>query len=86
MSFKQATFTTLAAVALYGVRRANIQLGEAVLVIGSGIVWQLVLQWVKLSGAFPVIAAGFYQKRLRIARECGADYTLDCSKVEMAEK
>lgn len=49
-SFKQAAFTTLGAIALHGIRQANAQIGDNVLVMGLGLIGQITAQLLKASG------------------------------------
>lgn len=70
---KYASITTIGAIALQGVRRANIQLGETVCVVGLGLLGQLTVQLAKQSGAV-VIGIDLVQDRLDLARELGADH------------
>lgn len=69
---RAASITTIGAIALQGVRRANIQLGEHVCVFGLGLVGQLTVQLAKLSGCF-VIGIDLVPERLQLAKELGAD-------------
>jgi predicted dehydrogenase/threonine dehydrogenase-like Zn-dependent dehydrogenase len=50
VSFEEATFTTLGAIALQGVRQANPTLGENVCVIGLGLLGQITCQLLKANG------------------------------------
>lgn len=50
VSFEQAAFTTLGAIALQGVRQAAPTLGEAVCVIGLGLLGQITCQLLKANG------------------------------------
>jgi 2-desacetyl-2-hydroxyethyl bacteriochlorophyllide A dehydrogenase len=73
---QEVTFAALGQIALNGVRLGEIALGESVVIIGLGPVGQLALQFVRLSGSFPIIAVDLSEKRLEIARSHGADFTL----------
>jgi len=77
ISFDLASLSTLGVTSLHGVRRARIQLGESVLVIGQGIVGQLAFRFAKLEGAAPVIVADYFDKRLAMAAAGGADLCLN---------
>ena len=44
VAFQDAAFVTLGAIALHGVRQANLTLGESVVVIGLGLIGQLTVQ------------------------------------------
>lgn len=74
---EHAVFFNLCAISLQGVRKARIELGEPVLVMGQGLIGQLALQLAKLSGAFPAIGVDIAENRLQLALECGADYALN---------
>ena len=70
--YKHAAFTTLAAIAMQGVRNANISLGDRVLVMGLGLVGQLTSQLLKASGC-KVFATDYSADRVKLAEECGVD-------------
>ncbi|MDE0011375.1 MAG: zinc-binding alcohol dehydrogenase [Candidatus Poribacteria bacterium] len=74
---EEAVFFNLGAIALQGVRKAKIELGEAALVLGQGLIGLLSIQLSKLSGAMPLIAADLTDSRLEISTGLGADYTLN---------
>ncbi len=69
---KQVSLTTIGAIALQGVRRANLELGQKVCVIGLGLIGQLTIQLAKLSGC-KVFGIDVQDSRLKIAQEIGAD-------------
>lgn len=50
VSFEEASFTTLGAIALQGVRQANPTLGESVCVIGLGLIGQITCQLLTANG------------------------------------
>jgi threonine dehydrogenase-like Zn-dependent dehydrogenase len=59
-----------------GVRRAELELGESVGVIGLGLLGQLVVQYLVASGARRVVAIDTVQSRLDFALDHGATHTL----------
>ncbi|MBN1227915.1 MAG: bi-domain-containing oxidoreductase [Deltaproteobacteria bacterium] len=63
VSFQEAAFVTVGGIAMQGVRRAGIQLGDRVAVIGLGLVGQLVSQLVNAAGGH-VIGVDVATKRL----------------------
>jgi predicted dehydrogenase/threonine dehydrogenase-like Zn-dependent dehydrogenase len=70
--FDDAAYTTLGAIALQGVRQIEPTLGEAVVVIGLGLLGQLTIQLLKASGCF-VIGIDLDETTVQLARESGAD-------------
>lgn len=70
---KAAALLTMVAVAMHGVRVAKIELGEAVAVIGLGLVGQFALSLAKLAGALPLIGIDLDDFRLEKAKTRGAD-------------
>ncbi|MEE8583664.1 MAG: bi-domain-containing oxidoreductase [Acidobacteriota bacterium] len=69
---EQACFTTLASIALQGLRQAETVLGDVVLVTGLGLVGLLSVQLLKAAGAV-VIGLDPESARQQQARELGAD-------------
>lgn len=72
VSFEEAAFATLGAVALHGVRTAEAKLGDLVAVIGLGLVGQLTMQLLKAAGC-RVIGMDLDPWRADLARQMGAD-------------
>ena len=75
VSFEEAVFVEPTAVALHGVRRAQVVPGDVALVVGTGIIGLLTIQALKAAGCTKVFAADINPKRLELARELGADET-----------
>lgn len=71
VSFQQAAFTTLGAVALHAVRRAEPTLGETIVVIGSGLIGLLAAQLLRNNGCH-VICTDLAPERLALASSFGA--------------
>ena len=71
-----AAWANLACTTQLGIRRAQLQLGETVGVVGLGMLGQLVIQYLALSGARKIIAIDPVQSRLDLARAHGATHTL----------
>ena len=84
VSFQEACFTTLGAIAMNSVRLSQINVGETVAVIGLGLVGQLVAQLVRCQGGV-VIAIDLDKKRVEMAKETGADYGLTASESVVQE-
>ena len=68
---EHAAFSTVGAIAMHGVRRAEVQLGETACVIGLGLVGQLVVRLLIASG-IRVIGLDVIEDRCRLAEKAGA--------------
>jgi L-iditol 2-dehydrogenase len=75
--FEKAAFVPLGQIAFQGVRKMRVELGESGLVLGLGIIGQLALQALRLSGAVPAIGVDMVESRRKAALACGADKVLD---------
>jgi 2-desacetyl-2-hydroxyethyl bacteriochlorophyllide A dehydrogenase len=82
---EQAAFSRLGDVALHGVRRAELQIGESVAVFGQGVVGQLVAGFCRISGAYPVIGVDLDTARLEMATTSGATHTVNASEENAVE-
>jgi len=67
-----ASFVTVGAIALQGVRQCNPTLGEKVAVIGLGLLGQLTIQLLKANGC-KVIGSDVDSDKLELAKKIGAD-------------
>lgn len=72
-----ATWFGMACIAQIGVRRAAHVLGDAVVIIGAGLLGQLVTQYVHLMGAREIIVIDTAPARLQLAKNHGATLTLN---------
>ena len=72
VDLKDAVYTTLGAIATQGIRRANAQLGETIIVIGLGLIGQLTNQILKASGC-KVIGLDISSQSIKKAEENGID-------------
>lgn len=75
-SLRDASMTTLGAIALQGFRRAGMQLGETVCVLGLGLLGQLTVQLAKRAGC-TVVGIDLIPERLDLAKKMGADLVLN---------
>ncbi|RME98427.1 MAG: oxidoreductase, partial [Chloroflexi bacterium] len=69
---QHAAFTTLGAIAMQGVRRAGVQMGETVVVVGLGLLGQLTAQMLRVAGC-RVIGLDLVESRVNLARQLGLD-------------
>ena len=86
MPAEKAVFFNLGAIALQGVRKARIELGESTLVLGQGLIGLLAMQLSKLSGALPLVAADLTESRLEISKSMGADYTFNPEDADFSDQ
>lgn len=86
LSYEEATFAVLGSVGLHAVNRANLRLGESVVIMGAGVVGLLVLQLARLNGASPLISVDLSPQRLKLARRVGADYTINPNSEDLVAK
>ena len=85
LELKDASSVTLGAIAMHGVRRAAMQLGEYAVVIGTGILGLLAVQMLRCSG-IRVIAIDPDQQRLDLAKELGAELVINPAEEDTITK
>src|SRR5712692_11334773 len=71
LSFEAACFVTLGAIAMNGIRLAQIELGERVLVLGLGLVGQIAAQLARCAGG-EVLATDLDREKTELATRLGA--------------
>lgn len=81
-----AAFVIIASMGLGGVRKLEIELGESAMVMGLGLLGMFSVQFCRLSGANPVIAADLNPARRELALKLGADYAFDPSAPDFVEQ
>ena len=64
----------------------EIELGESAMVMGQGLLGIFATQFLRLSGANPVIAVDLNPQRRELALKLGADYAFDPSDKDFVEK
>jgi len=77
---KYAAFTTIGAIALQGIRRADVHLGEIVAVIGLGLIGQLTVQMLKATGCV-VVGADIEKEKIDLAKKVGV-FAVDVSDLK----
>jgi 2-desacetyl-2-hydroxyethyl bacteriochlorophyllide A dehydrogenase len=76
---EDAVFSVLASVAMHGVRKVAFRPGESCVVVGQGVVGQLLVQLARAGGAAPVIAVDLAPFRLERSLRSGAYAVVDAS-------
>jgi L-iditol 2-dehydrogenase len=77
LPFEQAALIEPVSVALHAVDLLNINPGECAVVVGSGMIGLLVIQALRVAGCGEVIAIDIDAGRLELARNLGANFTID---------
>ncbi|HJG28950.1 MAG TPA: alcohol dehydrogenase catalytic domain-containing protein [Subdoligranulum variabile] len=72
-------------VATHAVRRADIRLGETVLIIGAGAIGMMVASMCRRSGAAEIIIADFSDQRLEMALQVGATVAVNSGREDLEE-
>ncbi|PYS87188.1 MAG: hypothetical protein DMF70_01000, partial [Acidobacteria bacterium] len=72
VSFDAAAFGTLGAIAMQGVRLAELTLGESVVVIGLGLIGQITAQLLRANGC-RVFGIDLDSQKIELAKQFGAD-------------
>lgn len=83
VSAEEGAYTTLAQIVLNGIRRGRVVLGESVVVVGAGLLGQLVVQFAHCCGAMPIVVIDPAEERLATAKHHGATHVVP-SPVEEA--
>jgi len=81
-----AVLTEPFTVGIHAAMRGNIQLGDTVVVQGSGAIGLVTLICAKISGAANIIMVGGPADRLELASRMGADVTIDIEEVTTVEE
>ncbi len=84
VGFEHAAFSCLAATALNAIRRAELELGENVAVVGLGPVGQFACQWARLSGCH-VMAIDRLPMRLERALKAGVHRAVNAQEENAVE-
>lgn len=82
----EAAFTIIASMGLGGVRKLELELGESAMVMGLGLLGIFAVQFLRLSGAYPLIAADLNPARRQLALQLGADYAFDPSAPDFIDE
>lgn len=84
VSYADASFATIGAIALQGVRQTEPQLGERIVVIGLGLLGLLTVQILKANGC-AVMGVDLDEEKVALAKEFGADVAVSSGSVEACE-
>jgi len=79
VDFKDASSVTLGAIAMQGLRRADVKLGENVAVVGLGLLGLILVQLLKANGA-RVAGIDINDGKLDLAKELGSDVVCNSAR------
>ncbi|MCD4747643.1 MAG: zinc-binding dehydrogenase [Bacteroidales bacterium] len=77
-------YTTVAAIAMQGIRQADIRLGESCAIIGLGLIGQLTIQMLKASG-IKVVGIDIDQQAVELAKKSGSDVALNSTNAALEQ-
>lgn len=85
LPFEHAALIEAVSIAVHAANRTPVRLGDSCVVVGSGMIGLLVVQAIRLSGCSRVIAVDLEDNKLALAKDFGAELTLNprhCNVVE----
>ena len=86
MSYKVGAMVEIVGSTMRGIKRAEPNPDDVVVVVGAGTLGQCVWQAFKGVGVNKVIVSGFGRKRLEVARELGADMIINAAGENVVER
>ncbi len=86
VSSLEAAFIIIASMGLGGVRKLALEPGESAMVMGQGLLGIFATQFLRVSGAIPLLAVDKNPARRALALELGADHALDPDEPDFVEK
>lgn len=71
---------------LHAVNTGRIKIGDVVVILGPGHAGLILVQWAKIAGADHVVITGTRDNRLQIAKNLGADITVNARKEDPVKR
>lgn len=71
LDYESAALAETTAVALHGIRKAEIQVGETVAIFGGGPIGIILAQWARILGASRIFIIDIVEEKLKVARDYG---------------
>ncbi len=84
VDMRHAAFTTVAAIAMQGIRQAELKLGENAAVIGLGLVGQLTVQMLNAAGV-QTYAIDIDSNPVKLAKDCGATLAIERNRDDLTD-
>jgi len=86
LSFEHAALVEPVSIAFHAVDITPMDIGDSAVVVGAGMIGNLVVQTLRLAGCGQIIAVDLDSSRLELAREVGATHGLVADQVDVAEE
>ncbi|MCB0094821.1 MAG: galactitol-1-phosphate 5-dehydrogenase [Caldilineaceae bacterium] len=86
LSFEHASMAEPVSIASHAVNITPLALGDSAVVIGAGMIGNLVIQALRLAGCGQIIAVDLDASKLEVAREVGATHTLVVNQCDVPEE
>ena len=86
LDFAKACMVEPLSIAFHAVSQTDIPLGASVVVVGAGIIGQMVVQTVRRAGCGTLIVADLEDSRLAVASKHGADYAVNSGKEDLVAR
>lgn len=80
VSFEEAALTEPTSVALHALRRAKMEPGDKVAILGTGTIGIILAQWARIMGASQVYLVDVVEEKLRVAQEYSFAEVINASK------
>jgi L-iditol 2-dehydrogenase len=86
LSFEHAAMVEAVSIALHAVGRARPVMGDSAVVVGAGMIGQLIVQALRAAGCGTLIAIDLDESRLERAKRFGADYVFNAKAADVVEQ
>jgi L-iditol 2-dehydrogenase len=86
LDFAKACMVEPLSIAFHAVSQTDIPLGASVVVVGAGIIGQMVVQTVRRAGCGTLIVADLEDSRLAVATKHGADHAVNSGKEDLVAR
>lgn len=86
VDYESASFTEPVAVALHGIRRAGIQVGDTVAIFGVGPIGIILAQWARILGASKIFLVDIIEEKLKVARDYGFSECINAKNEDPVKK
>lgn len=86
VSLEEGALVEPLCVGLHACSQGNVKLGDSVVILGGGCIGLVTLLSAKAMGASKVIVVDLFEKRLKYAKELGANYVINASKEDVFEE